>query len=103
MNDIHRFDLMQAAKFCQGVLSIGTGEGHGGLEPRNVQDTHTRLLRRGLFVGARDDGYVVSALGEMTCQMVDHRANASPARRILARDHGNVHAENHKEPAFECH
>ena len=92
MDHIHRLDLVKTAKFSQGVLSIRTGEGHGGLEPRDVQHAHTRLLRRDLFVGARDDGYVVSTLSEMTCQMVDYRANASPARRILARDHGNVHA-----------
>ena len=67
MNHINGFDLVKTTKFRQGVLAVGAGEGHGGFEPWHLQNTHTRLLRRGLFVGASDDGHIVPALGKMPC------------------------------------
>ena len=67
MNHINGFDLVKTAKFCQGVLAIGAGERHGSFEPGHLQNAHTGLLRRGLFVGASDDGHVVPALGKMPC------------------------------------
>ena len=103
MDHVNRFDLMKTAEFSQGVLSVGASEGHRRLEPRHLQHADARLLRRGLLMGSRNDGNVMPSLSEMTCQMVDHRADTSPTRRILARDHGDVHANNHTGPAFECH
>ena len=103
MYHIDRFDLVKSAKFGQSVLAVGTGERHGGLEPWNLQNADTWLLWRRLLVGPRDDGDIVASLSEMPCQMVNHRAYTAPTRRIFARDHGDVHAKNDSEPAFECH
>ena len=91
VDNVHRFDLMKSTEFGQRVFSVGPREGHGRFEPGDLEHTHAGLLWRRLFVRARDDGHIMASLGQMTREVVDHGADASPPRRILARDHGDVH------------
>ena len=103
VNHVDRFDFVKSPKLGQGVLAVGTGKRHRGLEPWNLQNTHAWLLWRWLLMRPRDDGDIMASLSEMSCQMVNHRANTAPTWGIFTRDHGDVHGKNDSEPTFECH